>query len=304
MLKIFPNFFNKITPKNCQGSLKYCPQFKMKEDVFELSAKTLSRIEKRTIKIYNAHIDKMELSSFKIDLSKPGVFVQKTSSFRGLPDSKIEYNPNQNAFISVREIDKKTNKIKKVPLEVNIAKSNPDNETMVYHIFKKDLSEEIGYVVFKEHTKKHPCYSIYYQDILKDYPDFGITGDRLLVHYVRNLDDKKYSGVALLADKLAVNHCIKNNIKPNIISYAAENSHIAHYKRGKRFLPLDFQPAIEFYQKNYNETDVNKIVKSLIEKSKSGEKIDISSFGEVPMFLPQNLISKFTEEIMQTPILI
>ncbi len=196
-------------------------------------------------------------------------------------------------YVGKGEIHDKENKDK---LPVNIYKMNEADFITTYKFLSTKDSEQVGHVTFAlldEPKKYDSCYEGYEKKVLDDYPELDIVGPRLVVDYLKNNNEQKYGGVGLLADRLSVKHCLDNGFPPLIISEAVKNSHIAHYKRGKRFLPLKPESdEYNFFMKKYGSADVNMIIKTGLEQS-NGEKLDISDWPDLIMRLSDEKINEY-----------
>lgn len=176
----------------------------------------------------------------------------------------------------------------KRPIDVHISANRNNEELVTYDFFDGDKC--VGFVQLEEHfhlargTKKPRGI------LLKDYPELGVTGDRVIVHMLQNFNEAEYSGIGLLADKIAVEHCLKQGIEPNIVSEAAYKSHVAHYLRGKRFIP-------------FKGVDYNKEIEKLVDKRTIGEHIDTSDYGTLFTYMPREMISRLKKEVLQHPIM-
>lgn len=194
--------------------------------------------------------------------------------------------------------DRRKNK----PVNVTVLKSNGTQYETTYRFMSENLKKEYGYLNLTLCKKPKDFEYMYIDDdkcLLKDYPEFSIKGARVVVDYLENHNDSRYSGIGKLADKMTVKHCLDNKIKPVVISIADWDSHVAHYKRGKRFLPLvPDTRAYKFFMDKYGSADVNEILKKLVEKSElTGETVDISGWHPIPMYLPQALAQKYEKEL-------
>lgn len=251
----------------------------IKTDIFEKNNPL-----KTNIKLFNAFTNTYCDSKVYLNLNEPRKFALSNPK-EDESDLIVDYNPSRTGFIT----DKRTGRT----INVNILKSTQENFEgfTSYHFVSKDLKHEYGYVTFYEPDKNES--RLY--GLSKDYPEYGIVGERLEVLYLQNNNDNKIGGIGKLADKIAVQHCFENNIEPNIISYADINSHVAHYKRGKRFiLPEENSPEYEFLNKKYGETDPNRILEKLIDKSdETGDDVDLSGWGCLIMYLPKNFVEAY-----------
>ena len=165
-----------------------------------------------------------------------------------------------------------------------------------------NLKKEYGYVDMTLCTNPKQAYDILgYLDseLFADYPDLKIKGPRVIIDYLQNWNDSRYGAIGRLADKISVKHCLDNGIKPVILSVADCDSHVAHYLRGKRFLPLEPESnAFEFFTKKYGSSDVNEILENLIAQSQnSGGKVDLKNWGFTPMYMPEELAHKYVKEL-------
>ena len=194
--------------------------------------------------------------------------------------------------------DRKLNK----PIKVTVLKTDAKKNETTYRFVSKNLKKEYGYLNLTLCKKpKDFEYSYIGSDacLLKNYPEYGIRGARVIVDYLENHNDSRYAGIGRLADKIAVKHCLDNNIKPVIISIADWDSHVAHYKRGKRYLPLvPDTTEYKFFKEKYGSTDVNSILEKLVNESElNNEKIDLKDWFPIPMYMPQKLAQKYVKEL-------
>lgn len=194
--------------------------------------------------------------------------------------------------------DRKLNK----NVNITVLKSQVTQYETTYRFVSKNLKKEYGYLTLT--LCKNPKdfeYAYIGSDacLLKNYPEYKIKGSRVIVEYLENHNDSRYSGIGKLADKMTVKHCLDNNIKPVIISIADWDSHAAHYKRGKRFLPLvPDTTAYNFFKEKYGSTEVNEILEKLVKESElNDEKIDLKGWLPIPMYMPQELAQKYVKEL-------
>lgn len=224
-----------------------------------------------------------------IDLKKPQHFVwEKKSIFPWLKPKyfTVEFNPKKTGTL----IDKKT----KEPIEVFILKSNDEKENDIdhFHFLSKDLRTEYGNVCF---TKDYKSCS---DKIASDYEEEGIVGDRIVVLWLENKKSQKVGGVGKLADKLAVQYCLENGLEPNIISVSCTDSMLAHYKRGKRFIPPREETRLyQFLKDTYGTTNPNEVFENMLSESKHTAKhIDLEPFSDyegLVMYLPRELAESY-----------
>ena len=120
------------------------------------------------------------------------------------------------------------------------------------------------------------------------YVDLQDTKHGCYVMYIKNQNPKLYKGFGKTADQIEVEHCLKRYIdKPVITSEAKFNTHITHFKRGKRFI----------------DEGINIFLKDLIENLSKGEQYLTGFLGAQKMFMPQNLVKKYMEIIKKAPLL-
>ena len=194
--------------------------------------------------------------------------------------------------------DRKLNK----HVDVVVLKTNKNRTETTYHFVSKNRKKEYGYVDLTLCKNIKDFEYVYFgsdECLLKDYPEYGIKGQRVIVDYLQNNNDSRYSGIGKLADKITVKHCLDNGIKPVIISIADWDSHVAHYKRGKRYLPLEpGTKTYNFFMKKYGSTDVNQVLEKLVEEAElNEEKVDISCWNPIPMYMPKELAQKYVKEL-------
>ncbi len=216
----------------------------------------------------------------------------------------VEQNPLDRAVVYKKIYDKENKFIKKIPYEVGIAKSKDGFHT-TYHLVEDDTKREIGYITICDLTKvKKNSYSsfIHNKNLLKDYPEYGIVGERINIDYIENNYESEFSGVANITDQIAIEYCLKHNIKPSILSASDMNAHIAHYKRGRRFfLPEDDKIVKKFIRK-FGTDDPNKVLEERIELA-DGKMAKCNDLGELLMYMPESVIQQYIEKIKKHPIL-
>ena len=229
------------------------------------------------------------------DLSKAQTFVlQKAKTPENTQHIKshmiVHYNPKRVANVFEKVFNKATQKVEKTPLEVNVLESYDGVWETTYYFMRKDLSECVGYVTLGDWQKLAKANG--------HTPQKGIT-----VSFLQNFDNSKYSGIGKLADQLEIEYCLKNKINPLILSEADPGSHIAHYKRGKRFFPLrDGDYAKDFFTQKYNCSNVNTIISKLLTEN-GDKKIDISDWPCINMCLSKSAVAKYLKQIKEKPIL-
>lgn len=245
----------------------------------------LSRMAQKTGDIFEYQAVKNYFVPDKIQIIK--------DYFRGILDT-IKYPVGNNRGIVYKKEINDNGEILKKPVKVLIEQSLNKNalDGIVYEYTFYDEGIEIGYVAFFE------CFNLLTKsenssrkdnDIYKDYPELGVEGNRLVVTGLFNNRQSIYSGIGDLADHIAVEHCLKRGIEPNIVSEAAWKSHVPHYLRGKRFLPTK------------NGIDYNAVFKRIAENRVEGEKIDTSDFGILLMYMPKEMIEKIKKDVIEFP---
>ena len=147
-----------------------------------------------------------------------------------------------------------------------------------YTLYDKD--KEVGYVVFNE------CFDLLHKDknikrkdskLLKDYPELGVVGNRLVIRILLNQKSADYSGIGYLADCLAVEHCLRRGVEPCGVSEAYWQSHMAHYLRRKRFIPEEGK-------------DYDNMLQKIKDNRKPGEIIDTTDLGKVITYMAKEMI--------------
>ena len=220
----------------------------------------------------------------------------------------VEQNLLDNAVIYKKVLNKNTNIVEKIPYSVGIAKSE-DHWKTTFHIIDNDTKKEIGFVCICDWQKaKNYKYISFITDsnLQKNYPEYGINGNRISIDYVKNNFPAEYSGLGKISDQIAIEYCLKNNIKPCIVSMVDGNSHAAHYKRGRRFLPVDkYDKDLDYYDfvKEYGTDDPNKIIEERIAATPEGQKVDTSDLYGLYMYMPSEIINLYLEMIKKHPVL-
>lgn len=314
-LDLFKYYSKTPVLKGCLDCKHVKPIFTLPDDVFIVS-KTKNKLagtKPFTVNIFNPYTRKYCYQDLNLDLSKPAQLVlEKTKSLSGRHEPLLlKFHPDNIASVFKKVKDPKTGMVKKVPHKIRILTSTDENWTTTYHFMSKDLKTEIGYLSIGDYNllkKNKPNDYInqefYDIELLKNYKAKGIIGERIKISYLQNFDDELYSGIGLLADKLSVEYCVKNKLPLNIVSYADKGSHIAHYKRGKRFFLIKKNSIeAEYFGKHYGETNINKVIKKLLNQFSSDSKADISDWGTSAMYLPQKTAEEYAKMISQKPIL-
>ncbi|MBS4761068.1 MAG: hypothetical protein KHX03_10265 [Clostridium sp.] len=222
---------------------------------------------------------------------------------------KVVQNSQDKGILYRKVLNKETGKIEKIPFEANIAKSK-DKWTVTYHFLEPETKEEIGFVSIDDWrlAKGDPIYDFLIENsrLIDDFPELGITGDRISINYLQNNNEQLYSGIGNLGDQIAIEYCLKEGITPNIISAADLNSHAAHYKRGRRFFQIaKSDKDIDYYEfkKVYGTDDPNKIVEERIKETPKGQKVDTSDLCEIYMYMPQDVVERYLRMIKEHPVL-
>ncbi len=218
-------------------------------------------------------------------------------------------NPSDKGIVYKKVVNKETGKTEKIPLIVDIAESKDGISTSYYFLDPK-TKEEIGFVIIDDWRKKifdiTDTHKFEDTRLLDDFPTLGVEGDRISIDYLQNNDEEKYCGIGKLSDQIAVEYCINEGIKPNILSLAETNSHAAHYKRGRRFLPVDkYDKDLDYYDfvKEYGTDDPNKIIEERIAATPEGQKVDTSDLYGLYMYMPSEIINLYLEMIKKHPVL-
>ncbi len=110
---------------------------------------------------------------------------------------------------------------------------------------------------------------------------------------VENLEQETYKGINKLADRIAVENCLKRGLSDfEITGDAILNSHAAHYNSGKRFTTADIRNS-KIFKLRYGTDDVNKIIRNIIKNTPKGMKCETEALGVQSFYLPKNLIKKY-----------
>lgn len=293
--------------KNCLACNKVKPRYVLDKDVF-VSAQTAAKEHPRIKMVIMQPItNKTFVIKQRINLNdKQNIILESLKN----ADEKLvlEYNPLNTATVL-----EKIGKRKKQPLDVVVLRGT-DKATTSYYFMTKDLKEQVGFLkitdpeLLKKISRKDFNNELKGFYLLDDFPEYGVKGKRIFVDYLKNHDEKKYSGIGVLADRVCVEYCMQRKMKPMIVSESVMGNgreyapHIAHYKRGKRFLPLRDKAAKDAFRELYGEIDTNKVIEKLLE-TKKGKKIDTTDWGLAPMYLPDNKVKEYAKLAKSEPIL-
>lgn len=258
-------------------------------DIFKPS----NQLQKVALSVFNPYTNSRCSQIIDINLSSTQIITlnnSKNSSSNTL--FKLKYNPENTGCLK----DKRN----ETPVKTVILESSCGELQHSYHFMSQDLTKEYGYVAFSKYLGNIGIDEFYLSEgLIKDYPEFGIIDPRVVVDYLKNYNDNKIGGVGKLADKMIVKYCLENGFQPNILSLADYNSHMAHFLRGKRFLPLDKDSiAYHFFLQKYKTTNINEILQNMAEKYiMTGEKANLHNWGLLPMYMPENLVRKYEKEL-------
>ena len=274
----------------------------------------VDRFEKNTetqkpLTIFDPYSMKVITDNIDIDTNAEQDILLETKNIFGRKEGvSLHYSPESRGILT------DTDNGKKIETVILLSENPKDENQFTYHFMSEDLSKEYGYAcmskkvdtknkgVFENKINRlskkikqllpntEPCNR---QDILKDYKN-KVEGDRIEIEYSQNLCPEKISGVGKLAEKLAVKYCLENQIKPNIVFYSMNNSHIQNYKRGNLFLPLDEHSEIskEFYKK-YGTNNVNTIMEKL-EKKGILTTEETKNWGDLGMYVPKQKVDEYS----------
>lgn len=282
--------YSKLQRNSLQSTAtNFCGNLSSIQDTFE----NKSDIKRFKMNVYNPNSFDNFFDYVTVNLKKPQI-IKLTQHSRNNKKNEpliLDYNPNRYGFLK----DKNTNE----PIKTPILISQKGKKTS-YHFMSEDLEKEYGYINISDNFLNLSILKLMmgFVELYENYPELGITGPRIVVEYLENFDDKNIGGVGALADKISVLHCLKRKIKPVIVSMADKDSHVAHYLRGKRFLPIESDtPKFNYYMDMYGTADVNEIVKELINNNKNSERISTDDWSMVPMYMPQNKIDEIIKEL-------
>ena len=217
---------------------------------------------------------------------------------------QIEYNGKDTAYIYKKIFNPKTGKTEKVKTAVCVGVKKTGIIT-TYYLFNKETKKEIGYVKINdwEKAKKIPfIYSLLKNNSLeKDYTEQNITGRRISIEYLKNNYPEEYSGIGEACDQIAIEYCLQEKIKPQIVSTAETGSAIAHFKRGRRFLPIT-KNSEEFIKK-FGTNDPNIILKNRLKSTTNKNSVYCDDLENLTMYMPQKIIDKYLERVKEHKIL-
>ncbi|MBS4759566.1 MAG: hypothetical protein KHX03_02570 [Clostridium sp.] len=246
--------------------------------------------------VYNPFTLSYSSDTVDMDLSRPQKIQLSKNSRKRYSDKtlSLDYDPDRTGYL----FDKQRNR----RLKVVILKAKSNDYENAYLFMSPNLKREYGYVSFTDcvNPKERMNIDFLDEDLLIDYPQLGIQGRRIIVDYLQNWNDSKIGGIGRLADKLTVEYCLENNMKPIIVSNADHGSHAAHYLRGKRFLPLSKDSySYDSFKSKYGSSNVNEVLKKLFEQAKKNDEfsIDVSNWGLLPMYMPEELAQKYIKEL-------
>ena len=167
---------------------------------------------------------------------------------------------------------------KEIPVTLSIERKQDINPTLVYKFYDKNI--EAGYVKLEE------------------------LADGVYISMIKNENQNTYGGVEKLAQKIAVDNCIKRGLsKFKVIGDAMWESHVIHYLAGMRFRPMDNQYRAENLKRRFGTSNVNTIIKEILKNTPKGGKYYTSMFGCVRMYMKQDVIKNILRDLKQHPIL-
>lgn len=216
----------------------------------------------------------------------------------------VEYNGKDKAYIFKKVYNDKTGQIEKQKVEVCVASLSSCHST-TYYFFDDKTKKELGRVEINtiKNARIHNFYEDLWSDpIEKDYPEFGIVGNRISINYLENSYPDEYSGIGEAADQIAIEYCINNNIPLQLVSEAEKGSVIAHYKRGRKFLPVEGRDYRKFMD-NFGTNDPNKIIEERIKQNPDNKNIYCDDIYKTYMYMPEEVVEKYLERIKEKPIL-
>ncbi len=169
--------------------------------------------------------------------------------------------------------------VKMIPISLRIQKLiSPFEPTTEYYFM--DGQTKAGYVKIKEFPK-------------------GVY-----IAMIKNANQNKYGGVVELAQKIAVENCLRRGLtKFEIKGDAMWDSHAIHYLSGMRFGKLDNEYRAKRLKEIFGTSNINKIVKYIIENTPKGDRYCTSMLGTVGMHLKQCVIQKIISLVKKSPVL-
>ena len=124
------------------------------------------------------------------------------------------------------------------------------------------------------------------------------------IQMVKNFNQNKYGGIGVIADRIAVENCLKRGLVDfEVTGDAIWDSHAAHYLTGKRFTPIEDSDRIKILKRKFGTKNPNKIVKQIIENTHQGKKCHTDILKTVSFYLPKKLINKYVQLAKTNPIL-
>ena len=178
-------------------------------------------------------------------------------------------------FITIKQQTEQGIKRIEAKPEVEVLTKSKDGKTTKYGVFHD--SDFIGYVCLEN-------------------KEYGVWVD-----YIENNHTDKYSGFGKIADQIEVEHCLNRGLKDfDILSKATSSSLAFHYKRGKRFDYIDDAWNKILLKDKYGTFNVNVIIERLLKNDRFPKIYDI---GNVPMYMPKDLIKKYIDIIKKYPLL-
>ena len=155
------------------------------------------------------------------------------------------------------------------------------NKEIPVSITKEKIYEYHDAVRYIVHDASEPGIHVGYVSLMN-------TKNGVFVISINNQHPNLYKHFGEIADQIEVEHCLNRGIKnPYIKSVAAFNSHIQHFKRGKRFI---------------NE-GINIYLENVCQNLQKGEKVLTRFLGLKKMYMPVNLINEIKEKIKINPLL-
>jgi len=206
------------------------------------------------------------------------------------------YNGKDKAYIFKKVFNPETQQIEKEKIEVCVGKRQ-FGSVCSYYLFDKKAKIELGYITIREERGNFADSAL-----SKDYPEYGIIGARINIDFVENVYPDEYSGVGEVADQIALEHCIKENMPLQIVSTAEKGSVIAHYKRGRKFFPVEGRDALRFIVE-FGTNDPNKIIEERIKQNPDNKNIYCDDILGTYMYMPKEVVAKYLERIKENPIL-